>query len=166
MILLTAHPSRASRRDRRAAFVPFASASIRDLTFQQQVGAEMGRNKDITTAGRSRLVPWFPNETDQERHERRLRTAMATRHKLEAWCDMNDLLLLVMDAGLHWKIDQPGFIAQWWPSTAKLVINKQWNNGIHVHDYEQVIAQIKKHLALSNGAVAAADASSKTRREN
>lgn len=56
------------------------------------------------------------------------------------------LTLDVMNGGQHWKIRKEGFVAEWWPSSAKLVVNKHWQNGIHVHDYKQVLSVLREEL--------------------
>lgn len=60
--------------------------------------------------------------------------------------------------GHHWVFDcglvgNPGgpcrdrLLIEWWPSSAKLVIRKNWNGGIHVHDWKQAQEQIEKAIA-------------------
>ncbi len=36
-----------------------------------------------------------------------------------------------------------GFLTEWWPSSAKLVIGKKWHDGIHCHDYKQALKVIE-----------------------
>jgi len=36
------------------------------------------------------------------------------------------------------------FLAEWWPSSAKLVLNKKWEEGIHCHDYKQALMVIEE----------------------
>src|SRR5207253_7523516 len=45
--------------------------------------------------------------------------------------------------GHHWQIADGGFLAEWWPSSAKLVIGKKWHDGIHCHDYKQALKVIE-----------------------
>lgn len=33
-------------------------------------------------------------------------------------------------------------VAEWWPSSAKMVLNKNYPNGIHIHDYQQAMAEL------------------------
>jgi len=49
------------------------------------------------------------------------------------------LTLRITNEGHHWQIADEGFLAEWWPSSAKLVIGKKWHDGIHCHDYKQAL---------------------------
>ena len=39
-----------------------------------------------------------------------------------------------------------GFLTEWWPSSAKLVIGKKWHDGIHCHDYKQALKSYRGFL--------------------
>src|SRR5205814_9732826 len=41
------------------------------------------------------------------------------------------------------KIADGGFLAEWWPWSARLVIGKKWHDGIHCHDYKQALKVIE-----------------------
>lgn len=54
--------------------------------------------------------------------------------------------------GHHWWLNEDKFLAEWWPSSAKLVINKQWNEGRHCHDYRQALEMIERvYVKMHNG---------------
>jgi hypothetical protein len=36
------------------------------------------------------------------------------------------------------------FLVEWWPSSAKLVLNKKWGEGVHCHDYKQALRVIEE----------------------
>jgi hypothetical protein len=65
---------------------------------------------------------------------------------LSVWCKNNGLTLHVTNRGHHWQVRRDGFKADWWPSSAKLVIQGRWQQGIHAHDYQQVIRAIGKEI--------------------
>jgi len=46
--------------------------------------------------------------------------------------------LRILNGGHHWELTRPGLTVEWWPSSAKCVINKNWPGGVHVHDHEQL----------------------------
>src|SRR2546430_4225434 len=50
------------------------------------------------------------------------------------WCGQRGLTLRITNEGHHWQIADGGFLAEWWPSSAKLVIGKKWHDGIHCHE--------------------------------
>jgi len=59
------------------------------------------------------------------------------------WCDKNGWQLDVFNNGHHWVFQKGAITGEWWPSSAKLVISKSWQRGIHCHDWRQVVAELK-----------------------
>ncbi len=105
------------------------------------------RRDDHRSAGRSALIPFVPGEGASDRHARRLSVNVAEgRPAVEAWCQARGLRLRVNNGGHHWIIDRPGWRAEWWPSSAKLVIQQKWDRGVHVHDWQQALAIIERAL--------------------
>jgi hypothetical protein len=60
------------------------------------------------------------------------------------WCQQLGLACRITNGGHHWQVTKGSFLAEWWPSSAKLVINKLWHDGIHCHDYKQAFEIIQK----------------------
>ena len=50
----------------------------------------------------------------------------------------------LLNEGEHWQVKANDKAYDWWPRTAKLVINQNWKRGVHVHDYTQLINIIMK----------------------
>lgn len=51
--------------------------------------------------------------------------------------------LSVHNDGHHWVFrDGSGRVAEWWPSSAKLVLNRDYGRCIHAHDWPQVLAEL------------------------
>ena len=98
---------------------------------------------DRASAGRSRIVPYRRDEDFRTRHVRRLNANLEQEAEVRHWCEQNGLKLRITNEGHHWQIFNGGFLAEWWPSSAKLVIGKLWRNGIHCHDYNQVLKVIE-----------------------
>lgn len=96
------------------------------------------RFKDRKTVGRSEIVPFIPGESARRRHKRRLKT---NREQFEdvakEWCAARDITLMVANRGHHWKFAKDRMVVEWWPSSAKFVFDKQYNKGVHVHDWTQ-----------------------------
>jgi hypothetical protein len=42
--------------------------------------------------------------------------------QVRAWAEQHGCSLRVLNNGHHWLIEKPGFVAEWWPSSAKLVL--------------------------------------------
>jgi len=106
----------------------------------------MARRKSIpdrVRAGRSRIVPYRRGEHFKTRHARRLDANLEQEAKVQEWCSQRGLTLRITNGGHHWQITNGNFLAEWWLSSAKLVIGKSWLNGIHCHDYKQTLDTIE-----------------------
>jgi len=57
------------------------------------------------------------------------------------------VVLRITNEGHHWQLTKENFLAEWWPSSAKLVINKQWSRGRHCHDFRQALEMIERVYA-------------------
>ena len=104
------------------------------------------RYTDVRSAGRSRFIPYLKGETAAQRHERRKQENLAQEGLLRQDMEKLGLTLKVTNMGHHWKMTRIGLIVEWWPSTAKLVFNKEYHEGIHCHDRFQVVSLIRSHL--------------------
>lgn len=94
---------------------------------------------DKHSAGSSDRVPFIPDEDPKDRHARRLHAALKDFDKVVEWCVANRWELDLKNRGQHWVFTRDKCIVEWWPSSAKLVIDKNWNDGIHCHDYNQAL---------------------------
>ena len=81
-------------------------------------------------------------EDAKVRHDRRLQTNLANEENLRNYCKSNGFKFSIHNEGHHWQIRFGKTVLDWYPATAKLIVNKQWKVGIHVHD----ISQIKSYL--------------------
>jgi len=106
----------------------------------------MAKYPDIKKAGRSKIIPFLPRESALDRHGRRLVTNLKQVDAVYKWAQSYGLEFTIQNTGHHWTFKRTGFIAEWWPSSAKMVFNKQWAKGVHVHDYEQAQREIVKRL--------------------
>ena len=88
------------------------------------------------------ICKYKPGEQATDRHERRLLTNKSHADKLRNYCKSNGFSCEIKNEGHHWQIKRGNVTLDWWPSTAKLVINRQYNKGIHVHDISQVITYL------------------------
>ena len=98
------------------------------------------RNPDKYKKGRSSLVPYIESESWKERHQRRKNHALQNRNNVETWCVKHKWKLFINNEGHHWLFfTEERKQVEWWPSSGKLVIGKQYKSGIHVHDYKQLL---------------------------
>jgi len=107
--------------------------------------------RDRRSAGRSNVVPYVPGEYSGDRHRRRLRANLDLESDAATAARSVGLHLKIFNDGHHWVFSAQSFVAEWWPSSAKLVINKQWNRGIHCHDWQQVLEEIEKKQRCNKG---------------
>lgn len=104
------------------------------------------RYADRASAGRSQIAPFLPGEGHRDRHARRLSVNLDAEASMRAWADEHGLALYITNNGHHWRFECGTFMAEWWPSSAKLVFGRQYKRGIHVHDWTQVQREIVKCL--------------------
>lgn len=106
------------------------------------------RYEDRRGVGRSRDVPFQPGEGWKSRHGRRLEAALNAEGYIRAEAMRHGIAVIVTNNGHHWRFEQAAgapcprrnpVIAEWWPSSAKLVIRKRWADGVHVHDAGQLL---------------------------
>ena len=97
------------------------------------------RRSDATSAGKSEEVPYIEGESASDRHQRRLDAAQAALAEVAPWCEEHGVCLTVSNDGHHWRFNIGGGVAEWWPSSAKLVFDKKWDDGVHVHGTKQLL---------------------------
>lgn len=97
------------------------------------------RHEDRYTVGPSKLCPWVKGESSGQRHDRRMRVAHIGVDGVRQWCKDRRIQFQVTNHGHHWQFRLPNLRrVEWWPSRAKLVVDKNWQHGYHVHDHGQV----------------------------
>jgi len=106
------------------------------------------RYDDPHKVGPSEKVPFIPGEDPQERHARRLQSNLTDTERLEEFLRSIEFEFEIKNYGHHWIMKRPrdGQYIEWWPSSAKLIFDKYWNDGHHCHDVDQVIAVITERL--------------------
>ena len=106
----------------------------------------MSRKKSIpdrVRAVRSRIVPYQRGEDFRTRHARRLNANLVQEANVRRWCEQRGLTLRITNHGHHWPIAGRSFLAERCAFSAELVIGKKWHDGIHCHDYKQVLKVIE-----------------------
>jgi len=104
----------------------------------------MAKYKDVKSLGNSKISPFMKNEGYRDRHARRKKVNLSQSKKLKQWCKENNWKFEIKNKGHHWIFKQGRTLLEWWPSSAKLVKNKQWHKGLHCHDYLKVIHQLRR----------------------
>jgi hypothetical protein len=113
------------------------------------------RFADRSTVGRSSLVPFREGESSTRRHARRLATNIQNEEAVRAWCKRHYVELTITNEGHHWLFQclGTGKVIEWWPSSAKMVVDKQWRKGVHVHDWKQALSLLEKTLCTKTRTV-------------
>jgi hypothetical protein len=84
-----------------------------------------------------------PDDYKRLRRERRTnRTARLESH-VRAWAEQRGLSLRVLNDGHHWLLQNTGFKAEWWPSSAKLALNRDYLGTFHAPHWTQVAALLE-----------------------
>ena len=92
------------------------------------------------------MKPLDPRDYARQRRDRRLHRNLDRTTAAQAWATAHGLSLRVNNDGHHWMFQRPGFVAEWWPSSAKLVFNRNYDRDVHAHDLPQVLAVLESHL--------------------
>jgi len=127
--------------------------------------ARRRKYSDRRNAGHSAVVPFRPGEDTSDRHYRRKGVARRMLDAAQDWCLLNGVALLVKNEGHHWlfrwvcseeevlsrgviletvKQKRRICIAEWWPSSAKLIFDKLWRGGVHCDGWLQVQKELCK----------------------
>jgi hypothetical protein len=107
--------------------------------------------RDITTMGHSKLAPFA--YTHSQRSDIRMRAAVRDGRLLRQWVESVGGTLDIKNDGHHWIVKLDARCFEWWPSSAKLVIDKMWQRGIHAHDIEQVMKVVGGVVAIPEAKV-------------
>lgn len=108
----------------------------------------MAKYEDVRKVGGSASVPFISGEDPSDRHARRKIRAAQDLSLFKQWCSRRGLSASVQNEGHHWIVQGQSFYAEWWPSSAKLVLNRRYERGIHCHDVEQVQRAIQDEMTL------------------
>jgi len=91
-----------------------------------------------------RVLP--PEEYKKQRRERRLERTSRLEAQVRAWAEQHGCSLRVLNDGHHWLLERPGFVAEWWPSSARLAVNREYGRYIHAPHWAEVAAELEQGL--------------------
>ncbi len=90
---------------------------------------------------------------------RRLDYNIAQQNVVRGWTDKNGITMKVTNNGHHWhfrklhdghdklpKYKQKTTQADWWPSTARFVLQRRYGNDLKVVDHEHLIELLDEHF--------------------
>jgi len=75
----------------------------------------------------------------RRRRQRRLDRNKSAADQAKTWADRHGFAFRVNNDGHHWMWQKGKLVAEWWPSSAKLVVNRNYQGSSHAHDWTAVI---------------------------
>jgi hypothetical protein len=91
-----------------------------------------------------------PEEYKKQRRERRMERTSHLEDQVRVWDERHGCSLRVLNDGHHWLFQKPGFIAEWWPSSAKLAVNRDNGSDIHAPHRAEVVTVLEQRLAAAS----------------
>src|SRR5207247_3556726 len=88
---------------------------------------------------RRRRVVLSPDDYKRQRRERRMQRTSHSEAQIRAWAEQHGCSLRVLNDGNHWLFQKPGFMAEWWPSSAKLAVNRDYLRTHHAPHWADVV---------------------------
>src|SRR5438309_1429155 len=88
-----------------------------------------------------------PDEYKRRRRHRRIERTSHSEAQVRAWAERNGCSLRVLNGGHHWLFQKPGFMAEWWPSSSKLAVNREYHCDHHAPHWADVEAVLQDLLA-------------------
>jgi hypothetical protein len=89
----------------------------------------------------------LPEEYKKQRRERRMERTSRLEAQARVWAERYGCSLRVLNDGHHWLFQKPGFMAEWWPSSARLAVNRDYDRHIHAPHWAEVLTELEQCLA-------------------
>jgi hypothetical protein len=87
-----------------------------------------------------------PEEYKQQRRERRMERTSRLEEEVRVWAEGHGYSLRVLNDGHHWLFQKAGFMAEWWPSSARLAVNRDYGRHIHAPHWAEVATELQHYL--------------------
>ncbi|MFB3905368.1 MAG: hypothetical protein ACE15E_18120 [Acidobacteriota bacterium] len=85
-----------------------------------------------------------PDDYRRRRRGRRLKRTLQAEAAVRAWAQKHGLALRVLNGGHHWIFEKAGLVAEWWPSSAKLALNRDYLRTFHAPHWPDVEAVLER----------------------
>ena len=119
------------------------------------VGMRRERMPDVKSLGGSALTAHLKRLPSLYRHKERLKINLEHEKDVRDWCRAHRFTLAIREDGRHWKLAGPtagGFVfVEWWPANARLVFNGRDGEGVHCHDYQQLLKALEEGAQWRSG---------------
>ena len=94
------------------------------------------------------VVTYIPGESYQDRHKRRIECSQPFCDTAARWSENHGIDLLISRRSRYWRFTRGDQIAEWWPGMAKCLLNRDDLNGIHIHEFPQLLVILKSHFGV------------------
>lgn len=111
-------------------------------------------NQTCSHGHRPPRAPLDPHEYMRQRRERRLNRNTSAAQQAKIWADQKGFTCRIHNDGHHWIWQKAGLVAEWWPSSAKLVLNRKYDRSFQVHDWTGVIPFLESEAGASSNSAA------------
>ena len=89
-----------------------------------------------------------PDDYMRLRRQRRMERTANSESAVRGWAEKHGLELRVLNDGHHWILEKPGMFVEWWPSSAKLAINRDYHRTFHTPHWKDVVAVLERSVTL------------------
>ena len=97
------------------------------------------------------VVHYQKGEHHKDRHKRRLEINVEQfSGQAQEWAESHSVFCRISNRGHHWKFQRNGIHVEWWPESAKCVINRDQTNGVHVHEFPQLLVILKREFDVED----------------
>jgi hypothetical protein len=62
---------------------------------------------------------------------------------VRAWAERQGCSVRVLNDGQHWLFQKRGFMAEWWPSSARVAVNRHYGSDIHAPHWADVVSALQ-----------------------
>ena len=85
-----------------------------------------------------------PDDYKRRRRERRMQRTLQSEAAVRGWAEQHGFALRVLNSGHHWMLEKPGMLAEWWPSSAKLALNRDYLRTFHAPHWSEVVLVLER----------------------
>jgi len=88
-----------------------------------------------------------PDGYRRRRRGWRLERTLQAEAAVRAWARKHGFALRVLNGGHHWILEKAGLVAEWWPSSGKLALNRDYRRTFHAPHWPDVEAVLERSAA-------------------
>jgi hypothetical protein len=82
----------------------------------------------------------------RRRRDRRMQRNLGLEGTVRRWAEEHGFALGIHNDGHHWVFKKGDIFVEWWPSSAKLALNRDYLQTVHAHDWPQVLARLTEPI--------------------